>query len=82
MPHSHNDSDDDHHEDGHDHEGHDEHDHGHHHSGLGHSHAPANFGSAFAIGTALNLGFVVVQVVFGLFAHSLALLVILRQVRA
>ena len=41
---------------------------------MGHSHAPANFGSAFAIGTTLNLGFVVVQVVFGLFAHSLALL--------
>ncbi len=50
------------------------HDHGHHHGGLGHSHAPADFGRAFAIGTALNAGFVVVQVVFGLFAHSLALL--------
>ncbi len=53
---------------------HDGHEHGHHHGGPGHSHAPANFGKAFAIGTALNLGFVVVQVVFGLFAHSLALL--------
>ena len=74
MPYSHDDSDHDHHddEDSHDHEGHDGHE--HHHGGLGHSHAPANFGSAFAIGTALNLGFVVVQVVFGLFAHSLALL--------
>ena len=58
----------------HDHEDHAEDDHGHHHGGLGHSHAPANFGRAFAIGTTLNLGFVVVQVVFGLFAHSLALL--------
>lgn len=76
MSHSHDDSGHDHHddEDSHDHEDHDAHGHGHHHGGLGHSHAPANFGSAFAIGTALNLGFVVVQVVFGLFAHSLALL--------
>ncbi len=73
MPHSHHDSDHDHDaDDGHDHESHDEHE--HHHGGPGHSHAPANFGRAFAIGTALNLGFVVVQVVFGLFAHSLALL--------
>ena len=62
----------------HDHDSDDEtdhnHDHAHHRDGLGHSHAPANFGKAFAIGTALNLGFVVVQVVFGLYAHSLALL--------
>lgn len=57
----------------HDHGQHDGHDH-HHHGGLGHSHAPADFGRAFAIGTALNVGFVAVQVVFGLFAHSLALL--------
>jgi cobalt-zinc-cadmium efflux system protein len=40
----------------------------------GHSHAPADFGRAFAIGTALNLGYVGVQVVFGILAHSLALL--------
>ncbi len=53
---------------------HTEHDHEHSHGNAGHSHAPVNFGRAFAIGTALNLGFVVVQVVFGLFAHSLALL--------
>ena len=53
---------------------HDGDDHGHHHGGLGQSHAPKDFGAAFAIGTALNLGFVVVQIVFGLFAHSLALL--------
>jgi len=39
----------------------------------GHSHAPASFGSAFAIGIALNLGFVVVEVVYGVLAHSLAL---------
>ena len=48
--------------------------HGHSHGGLGHSHAPADFGKAFAIGTALNLGFVVVQVLYGLWGNSLALL--------
>jgi len=51
-----------------DHEGHD-----HGHGGAGHSHAPKNFGVAFAVGTALNFGFVVLEVVFGLYAHSLAL---------
>lgn len=52
------------------------HDHEHDHSshGHGHSHGPANYGRAFAIGVALNLAYVVVQVVFGLFANSLALL--------
>lgn len=39
----------------------------------GHSHGPASFGSAFAIGITLNLGFVIVEVVYGVFAHSLAL---------
>ncbi|HEY2133381.1 MAG TPA: cation diffusion facilitator family transporter [Acetobacteraceae bacterium] len=49
------------------------HDHGHNH-GRGHSHAPATFDRAFAIGVALNGGFVVAQVAFGLIAHSMALL--------
>ncbi len=57
----------------HDHDDHDDHDHSHAH-GLGHSHAPADFGSAFAIATALNFGLVVVQVIYGLSAHSIALL--------
>lgn len=57
----------------HDHE-HDHDDHGHSHNGVGHSHAPANFGSAFAIGISLNLVYVVAQIVFGIAAHSLALL--------
>jgi cobalt-zinc-cadmium efflux system protein len=57
----------------HEHSDHEDH-HDHSHSALGHSHAPANFGRRFAIGTALNIGFVVIQVVFGLFAHSVALL--------
>ena len=39
-----------------------------------HGHAPANFGAAFAIGVALNFGFVVVEVIYGLFANSVALL--------
>ncbi|HJT66400.1 MAG TPA: cation diffusion facilitator family transporter [Pyrinomonadaceae bacterium] len=45
----------------------------HAHSGPGHSHVPKNFGAAFAIGTTLNFGFVVLEVVFGVYAHSLAL---------
>jgi len=48
------------------------HDHGGEH-GHGHSHAPASFGKAFAIGVALNMTYVVLEVVFGLFAHSIAL---------
>lgn len=37
-------------------------------------HAPADYGSAFAVGVTLNVLFVVVQVIFGIFAHSLALI--------
>lgn len=40
----------------------------------GHRHAPANFGRAFAVGVALNTGFVVMEAAYGLAAHSLALL--------
>ena len=47
---------------------------GHAHGALGHSHAPASFGPAFAIGITLNLGFVILEVIYGLFAHSLALI--------
>jgi cobalt-zinc-cadmium efflux system protein len=39
-----------------------------------HLQVPKDFGKAFAIGTALNLAYVVVQVLSGIFAHSLALL--------
>ena len=46
---------------------------GHSHGTAGHTHAPATFGSAFAIGITLNLGFVIVEAVYGIFAHSLAL---------
>lgn len=44
------------------------HDHGH-----GHSHAPANYGRAFLLGVILNLGFVIVETIFGLLSNSLAL---------
>lgn len=45
-----------------------------HNHGQGHSHAPASFGRAFAIGIALNTGFVVVEATFGLLSGSLALI--------
>ena len=40
----------------------------------GHTHPPKDFGRAFAIGTGLNASYVIVQVVCGFRAHSLALL--------
>jgi cobalt-zinc-cadmium efflux system protein len=46
----------------------------HPHDEHGHSHAPKDFGTAFAIATALNVALVVFQVVFGLLGHSVALL--------
>ena len=49
------------------------HNHPHPHSAHGHSHAPASFGRAFAIGITLNAVYVVIQVLFGIAAHSLAL---------
>jgi cobalt-zinc-cadmium efflux system protein len=58
------------HEHEHDHEPHGEHSHSH---GLGHSHAPKDFNRAFAIGVFLNTALVVTQVIYGLLAHSLAL---------
>ena len=57
------------------------HDHGHAHDhdhGHGHGHglgtAPADFTTAFAIGVALNVAFVVAETGFGIAAHSVALL--------
>ena len=41
--------------------------------GQGHSHGASGYGRAFAIGVALNLGFVAVEFVYGRMAHSLAL---------
>jgi cobalt-zinc-cadmium efflux system protein len=45
--------------------------HGHHH---GHAHAPISNSLAFALGIGLNLAFVLVEVVYGFVAHSVALL--------
>ncbi len=45
--------------------------HAHHHDHAQHSH---DAGRAFAVGIALNLGFVVVEAVYGVLAHSMALL--------
>lgn len=55
---------------GHDHRPHDHEAHDH----AGHSHAPASFGKAFAIGIALNVGFVAVEATYGILANSMALL--------
>ena len=46
-------------------------DHSHHEQG--HVHAPASFGKAFAIGIGLNVVFVAIEFVFGLWGNSLAL---------
>jgi cobalt-zinc-cadmium efflux system protein len=59
MPHNHGDH-------AHDHDAHDR--------GHAHDHAPASFGKAFAIGIALNLGFVVIEAVYGLMSNSVSLL--------
>lgn len=59
-------------QDDHDHQAHKGH--GHDHAGHGHSHAPTSFGKAFAIGTSLNLIFVVVEAIYGIAAGSVALL--------
>ncbi len=62
---------------GHEHHEHDQ-DHGDHgghgHGHAGHAHAPKDFGKAFAIGIALNIGFVAVELVYGLLANSVALI--------
>jgi cobalt-zinc-cadmium efflux system protein len=63
--------------DHHHHHPHDAHDHSHGHHGHGHhghSHAPASFGRAFAIGTILNLAFVIVEAAYGIVSDSMALL--------
>ena len=59
--------------------GRDDHGHGHGghrhgHDAAGHAPAPAEFGRAFAIGTALNVALVVLQAVYGYLGNSVALL--------
>src|SRR5215212_3201755 len=59
----------------HDHAHHDHsHRHDHSHGHAGHSHAPDNFGWAFAIGATLNTVFVIAELIFGYAANSLALI--------
>lgn len=48
--------------------------HDHLHHGHAHSHRSTDFGRTFAIATALNIALVAAQVVYGLYANSLALL--------
>jgi cobalt-zinc-cadmium efflux system protein len=55
------------------HSHHPPHDHDHGHAPGGHSHAPKDFGRAFAIGAGLNVACILMEVIFGLGAHSLAL---------
>lgn len=57
------------------HDHHHAHDHaGHAYGSHGHSHAPKDFGRAFAIGVALNTGFVILEAAAGWLTGSLALL--------
>ena len=63
--------DHEHKQDDHDHSAHDHAGHGH---ASGHVHAPANFGKAFAIGIALNVGFVCIEAAYGFMSNSVALL--------
>ena len=71
--HRHADQDhDDHDHDGHDHDGHAHG--GHDHGPGGHSHAPTDFGRAFAIAAVLNIALVVAQVFYGVLANSVALI--------
>ncbi|MEC4982882.1 MAG: cation diffusion facilitator family transporter [Oscillatoria sp. PMC 1068.18] len=46
----------------------------HHHHGHEHNHAPTNYNQAFVLGTALNVGFVIIEAGFGFLTESLALL--------
>ena len=76
--HGHNHADHSHADHSHAEHSHAEHSHAAHshsgHSHSGHSHAPDSFGRAFAIGTALNVSFVLIETFFGLRANSVSLL--------
>ncbi|MBK3396714.1 cation diffusion facilitator family transporter [Methylobacterium ajmalii] len=41
--------------------------------GHGHAHAPTDFGKAFAIGIGLNIAFVLIEAIYGVWSNSLAL---------
>ena len=51
----------------------------HSHAGHAHSHAPKDFGRAFAIGVALNLGFVAIEAVFGILARLQKTIFVVRE---
>lgn len=63
MPHSHDQHDHDHSSHGHSHS--------YKHS---HNHAPTSYGRAFGVGITLNVLFIIIEVIYGLKANSLALL--------
>jgi len=65
MTHSHHAAHDDHADHGH---------HGHAHGHSGHVHAPASFGTAFAVGIVLNTLFVIVEAIYGYISNSTALI--------
>ncbi|MEW6499530.1 MAG: cation diffusion facilitator family transporter, partial [Cyanobacteriota bacterium] len=48
--------------------------HNHSHGEHGHDHRGGNYNRAFAISIALNIGFVIIEAVYGILANSLALL--------
>ena len=55
-----------------DHRDHDHGQSGHDHDGHHHRAPPRGFDGAFALGSALNTGFIIVEVIYGLTAHSVA----------
>ena len=44
------------------------------HNHTAHIHAPKNFGFLFAVGAILNFGLVIAQFLYGIYAHSIALI--------
>jgi len=56
------------------HHDHHEHDHGHHDHGHHHHVAPNAMGKAFGIGLGINFAYMVIEIIAGLAAHSVALL--------
>lgn len=58
---------------GHSHDHSHGHAHGHDH-GHGHAHGPTDYGRAFGIGMALNIAFIILESIYGVLSHSLALL--------
>jgi cobalt-zinc-cadmium efflux system protein len=51
-----------------------DHNHGSNVTDIDHSHTARDFGKAFLVGIALNIGFVIVEAVYGGLAHSMALI--------